>query len=196
LAIALSVPVTLIRGAGNELGLSAATQRRNPQVYNTRTNQIQGVGRWVNIDRFAVPAVNVALVPFNSKDEYNGGSPLEDQAGRFAAGIVGTLQFLGTDATSIGILANVAVTRGDILRLNLTTANTGSGGGNNAPAAFPNGRRLRDDVIDTELFLINNRQPLTDNANVNDVPFRDVFPFLAPSQQPREPGVIDDNTRN
>ena len=30
----------------------------------------------------------------------------------------------------------------------------------------------------------------------NDLPFRSAFPFLAPSQQPRVPGTIDDNTRN
>ncbi len=196
MAIALSVPAALVRGAGNELGLSCATQRRSPQVYNARTNQIQGFGRWVNVDRTGVPAVNVALVPFNLKDEFNTASTLEDAAGRFAPAIVGTLNLFGTDATSQGILASVAITRGDILRLNLTTANSGMGGGNNAPAAFPNGRRLRDDVIDTELFLINNRQVLSDNANANDVPFRDAFPFLAPAQQPREPGTIDDNTRN
>lgn len=196
MSIALSVPASLVRGAGNELGLSSVTQRRSPQVYNARTAQIQSSGRWVNVDRTGVPAVNVALVPFNQKDEFNAASTVEDAAGRFASGIVGTLTALGTDSTSIGILASVAVTRGDILRLNLTTANSGTGGGNNAPAAFPNGRRLRDDVIDTELFLINNRNALSDNVSANDVTFRDTFPFLAASQQPRAPGTIDDNTRN
>jgi len=84
------------------------------------------------------------------------------------------------------------VVRGDILRINLNVPNTGT----NPAAAFPNGRRLTDDVIDTLLTIINNRQPLGDNVNGNDMPFRNAFPFLAGSQQPRTPGTIDDNTRN
>jgi len=193
LAIAFSMPISFIRGPGNELGLSCDTQRRSPQFYNSRTGEIAGAGRWINVDREGVPAVNVALVPFNLKNTYNAANSVDDASGRFAPGIVDTLQnFYRTDATSIGILASVAVTRGDILRLDLTVPNTGS----NPEASFPNGRRLTDDVIDILLTLINNRQPLGDNANGNDLPFRSVFPFLAPSQQPRVPGTTDDNTRN
>ena len=193
LAIAFSIPLSFIRGRGNELGLSCDTQRRSPQLFNSRTGDVVGAGRWVNVDREGVPAVNVALVPFNLKNAYNAGSSIDDANGRFAPGIVDTLQnFYRTDATSIGILAGVAVTRGDILRLDLTVPNTGS----NPQASFPNGRRLTDDVIDILLTLINNRQTLGDNCNGNDLPFRTTFPFLAPSQQPRVPGTTDDNTRN
>lgn len=193
MAIALSIPLSLVRGPGNELGLACDTQRRSPSIYNSRTGEVAGAGRWVNVDREGVPAVNVALVPFNLKNTYNAANSVDDANGRFAPGIVATLQnFYRTDATSIGILASVAVTRGDILRLNLTVPNTGT----NPEASFPNGRRLTDDVIDILLFLINNRQALGDNVNGNDVPFRSTFPFLAPSQQPRVPGTTDDNTRN
>jgi hypothetical protein len=142
-----------------------------------------------------VPAVNVALIPFARKDEYNLGTPEEDANGRFAGDIVATLKALGTDDTNIGILAGVAVTNGDYLRLNLNTANTGTGGGNNSGAGFPNGRRLGDDVIDTLLFFINNQRPLPDNVYANDVPLKNTFPFFADAQQPRDLG-IDDNTRN
>jgi hypothetical protein len=79
--------------------------------------------------------------------------------------------------------------------LDITKANSGPGGGNNAGAGFPNGRRLGDDVIDTILFFVANQNALKDNANANDVPLRDAFPFFAPPQQPRDSGV-DDNTRN
>lgn len=193
LAIAFSMPLSFIRGPGNELGLSCDTQRRSPQLYNSRTGEVAGAGRWVNVDREGVPAVNVALVPFNLKNTYNAANSVDDANGRFAPGIVDTLQnFYRTDATSIGILAGVAVARGDILRLDLTVPNTGS----NPQASFPNGRRLTDDVIDILLTLINNRQTLGDNCNGNDMPFRTTFPFLAPSQQPRVPGTTDDNTRN
>ena len=193
MAIAISVPISLIKGAGNEVGVIIETQRRNPQVLNTQIEEAFGNGPWVNVDRMGVPAVNVVLVPFNSKNAYNAANPIDDSKGRFATGIVGILQnFYGTDSTSIGILASAAVTRGDILRLDVTVPNTGT----NPEAAFPNGRRLTDDVIDTLLFLINNRKPLGDNVNANELPLRSTFPFLAASHQPRVPGTTDDNTRN
>ena len=136
------------------------------------------------VDRTAVPAVNVALIPFARKDEYNSATQQDDANGRFAADIIATLKALGTDDTNIGILADVAVVHGDFLRLNLTVANTGVGGGNNSGAGFPNGRRLGDDVVDTLLFFILNQKPLPDNVNANDVPLQNTFPFF------------DDNTRN
>ena len=114
----------------------------------------------------------MVLIPFGRKDEYNSASPQEDAAGRFAGDIVATLQSLGTDNAHIGILAGVAVAKGDYLHLNLTTANTGTGGGDNSGAGFPNGRRLKDDVVDTLLFLVTNEGLTTgDNVNANDVPF-------------------------
>jgi len=145
------------------------------------------------VDRMGNPAVNVVLVPFNSKNTHNAGSPVDDANRRFWPGILDTLQnFYHTDATSIAIFENLLVTRGDYLRLDLTIQNTGT----NPEAQFPNGRRLTDDVVDILNKLINNRQPLPDNVNGNDVPLRTAFPFLAPSQQPRVPGTTDDNTRN
>ena len=89
----------------------------------------------------------------------------------------------------------MAVTKGDMLRLDTSKANSGLQGGNNAGAGFPNGRRPTDDVIDTILFLVTNGGLTTgDHVNANDVTFRDTFPFFAPSQQPRDSG--DDNTKN
>ena len=148
------------------------------------------------IDREEVPAVNVVTIPASRKDEYNAASPREDAAGRFAGDIVGTLKAFGTNDTFIGIIAEVAVNRGDYLRLDFTKANIGPGGGNNAAAAFPNGRRLGDDTIDTLLSLVTNGSSIKDNVNANDVPLLNTFPFFALSQQPSDAGVIDDNTRN
>ena len=207
LGIALSFPVSVLRAAGasNEIGLNFVTQRRSNQIV-TRQAVVTGTGQWVTVDRMATPAVNVALVPFNRKNEFNSATPLEDQNGRFAPSIVATLKSFGTDDTSIGILANIAVARGDYLRLNLNTPNTGRQGGgfkSDTPgdrsgdsAGFPNGRRVGDDVVDVELFLINNRQPLSDNANANDVAYRSTFPFFAPPHQPFPAGTVDDRTRN
>ena len=193
MAIAFSIPMQVIRGRSDTIGVIIETQRRTPQLYNSRTGEVAGAGRWTNVDRMGNPAVNVVLVPFNMKNMHNAGSPIDDANRRFWPGILDTLQnFYHTDATSIAIFENLLVTRGDYLRLDLTVPNTGT----NPEAQFPNGRRLTDDVVDILNKLINNRQPLPDNVNGNDVPLRTAFPFLAPSQQPRVPGTTDDNTRN
>jgi hypothetical protein len=78
----------------------------------------------------------------------------------------------------------------------VTKPNTGTGGGTNPEAAFPNGRRLGDDVIDTILTIVANGATLGDSVDGNDVPYRNKFPFLAPPHQPQAPGVLDDGTRN
>ena len=202
LSIVMSIPRDLLRAGSNEIGANFLTQRRSSQVVARRSigNRAVGVGRWTTIDRMATPAVNVALIPFARKDEFNSATTQDDANGRFAASIVGTLRALGTDDMSIGILASVAVARGDFVRVNLNMPNTNVGQpdaqGMRDNAGFPNGRRFGDDVVDTELFFINNRRPLSDNANLPDVPYRTTFPYIAPPHQPFESGVIDDRTRN
>ena len=102
-------------------------------------------------------------------------------------------------------MAGVAVTRGDQLRLNLNTPNTSlgdrSGGGETIQTAnysgFPNGRRPHDDVVDVLLYFIANQQPITDNANVNEVPQLNTFPFFPRPHQPRPKDTgAEDQTRN
>jgi hypothetical protein len=196
LAIALRVPVSLIKGSGNVIGLEALTQRA-VQFPKKKKKKIKSQGAFGPIDRMGNPAVNVALVPFNRKNEYNASSTQDDAAGVFANDIIATLTALGTNTTNIGILAAVAVTNGDFVHLDVSIPNTGSGGGTNAPAAFPNGRRLQDDVIDILLNIITNGAITAgDHADANDLAFANTFPFLAQSQQPFATGVIDDNTRN
>lgn len=195
--IALSLPVALVRGAAtnNEIGVSVATQRRQHEVFNLRTTQISSFGRFLNVDRMGNPGVNVALIPFNLKDEHNAGDPLDDAAGRYAPAIVETLNLFGTNAANTSLLASLAITRGDYLRLNLNQANSGPAGGTNAAAAYPNGRRLRDDVIDIFLTVVSNGAVTSDNANSVD-PLTDTFPFVALPIQPFPPGTTDDRTRN
>jgi hypothetical protein len=195
LSIALRMPVALISASKDHvIGMNVVTLRGNQEPKDNGAIKSNGALR--QIDRMGIPAVNVALVPFARKNEYNAADTEDDANGKFAADIVATLKSLGTNDTNIGILASVAVLHGDFLRLDVTKPNAGPGGGNTAGNGFPNGRRLSDDVIDTLLFFIANQNPLGDNVNGNDVPLQDHFPFLAPAQQPRNPGVIDDNTRN
>jgi hypothetical protein len=193
--MALSVPASQLRGsAGNIIGLSQTAQRRIVQFIGANGN-LTGSGRYVNADRQGLPGINTVLVPFLRKKEYNHATPSDDAAGKFAADIVASLTALKTNQANINILAGLAVAKGDILRLDTTVPNTGSGGGTNAAGGFPNGRRLGDDVIDTILFFVANQNTLKDNVDSNDVAFRNEFPFLAPPHQPLPKGAVD-NTRN
>lgn len=161
--IALRVPAALLRSLGrNIIGLSVQTQT-NRNTDRTPEGDLN-FGKLVTIDRMGIPGVNTVFVPFSRKDEYNRASTADDANGRFASDIVNTLRLLQTDDTSIQILARLAVTNGDMLRLDLSIANSGPGGGNNPAAAFPNGRRPQDDVIDTIVTLINNRVHQGDNV--------------------------------
>jgi hypothetical protein len=192
MAIVVSLPRSLFGGL-TSLGLGARTFRVSGTLGQPGFAVIE------QLDREGVPAVNVALTPFGLKNAYNLASPPQDAAGQFAgvagtpaSGIVGVLTALGTNASGINTLAAVAVNNGDLLRLNLTVPNTGA----NPAAAFPNGRRLPDDVVDTLLNIITNGVITTgDNVNGNEVPFQSTFPFLALPHQPLASGV-DDQTRN
>ena len=162
---------------------------------------IRTSGEFRQVERMGNPAVNVALIPFNRKDEHNFATPEDDANGQFAPAIVDTLTALRTSAANIATLADLVVTNGDYLRLDLTTPNNSLGVGERITdpgyAGFPNGRRLGDDTIDVLLYFITNQTILTgDNVNSNDVPLGSTFPFFAPPHQPLATGVIDDSTRN
>jgi len=195
LAIALRIPVSMLKGGGNVIGVDALTQQADSEV--KKNGDLHISGDFKTVDRMGNPAVNVALIPFNRKNEYNASTTRDDAKGKFANDIIATLKALGTSDANIGVLASVAVAHGDFVRVDASIPNSGAGGGDNAGAGFPNGRRLKDDVIDTYLNIITNGAITAgDHVNANDVPLGDTFPFLAPSQQPRSPGTIDDNTRN
>jgi hypothetical protein len=195
LMIAMSVPASLLRERTvASIGLSASAQRKS-MTFRTPDGDIH-FGEFINIDRMGVPAINTFFLPFARKDIYNRASTVDDANGKFVGDIVNTLRSLRTDDASIEIIKQLAVTNGDMLRLNLSIPNNGPGGGDNAAAAFPNGRRPGDDVIDAILTIINNRVALGDNVNANDAPFRNTFPFFAPPAQPFPAGAIDDRTRN
>ena len=196
MTIALSLPVSLVKGTVNVIGVQGVTQRQVPRIIS-KEGDPAGFGRFVNIDRAATPGINVLVMPYALRNSFNASTPVDDANGKFASAIVSSLQSLGTNSANINVLANIAVVHGDYLRLDTTIANTGPSGGNNSGAGFPNGRRLADDVVKTFLFFVSNQTITTgDNLSGNDVPLQNTFPFVAPPQQPRAPGVIDDNTRN
>jgi hypothetical protein len=47
------------------------------------------------------PAVNVALIPFNRKNEYNQGTPKDDANLKFGGDILATLNALGTNGADV-----------------------------------------------------------------------------------------------
>src|SRR5262249_29181648 len=150
------------------------------------------VAPFPQVDRLAVPAVNMLLVPFARRNEYNAAKPPDDAGGKFSAATPAAVKGPGPNHPHSALLPATAITNGDLLRLNVNIPNIGLQGGTNTEAAFPNGRRPADDVIDTIVTIINNGSFLGDNVNANDLAFQNKFPFLALSQQPRLPGTIDD----
>jgi len=197
LIIALSVPAAMLRGNSNVIGVNAVTQRRRNQRI-TDAGEVEASGDWTTVDRDGTPLVNNGLIPPPRKNEYNAASTEDDARGRFQADIVRSLRNLGTDDAHIAMLAEAAVTKGDILRLDLTVPNRGPGGGNNREGGFGRmgGRRLQDDVVDIVFTIINNGRPLGDRVNANELAFRNQFPFVASPHQPFPPGSgPDDRTR-
>jgi hypothetical protein len=97
----------------------------------------------------------------------------------------------------------------DLLRLNTGVAPTNPSATNFSrlgllggdPAGYPNGRRLQDDVVDISLRALAgvlnpafNKAPnnaLGDGVNVNDVPYRPSFPYLAAAPSGRDRRHID-----
>lgn len=189
LAIALRVPIALLRAEGSNattFGASFTTSRRSIET-PTAVGTTNATGAFRQIDREGIAAVNAVLTPFHVKNHYNAATPSEDKNGLFAPSIVGTLNALGASEQAINTLASVAVSNGDVIRLNTAQ-----------PSGFPNGRRLQDDVVDAILGIIVSGT-LGDNVNRNDINggvFGTAFPYILPPQQPRANGVVDDKTRN
>lgn len=195
LTIALDVPVAMLNFSGDVIGVGARTELPAKLVYKAGEQNGKG-NKFFSVDRMGNPAVNTVLVPFPRKDEYNQSTSQDDAAGKFAADLVASLSSLGTDQAHIGVLAGVAVAKGDLLHVSRAVANSGTGGGNNAGAGFPNGRRPGDDVIDTLLFLVSNEGLTTgDHVDGNDEARSNTFPFLGLSHQPLPAGA-EDGTEN
>lgn len=191
LSIALSIPKAALANsdpAKTRIGLNVIAQRRATEINNRRgatAGTRRGVGGFVAVDREGNPAINVAFIPFNRKNEYNASTPKDDASGKFTADIVASITALNPNVTTIGVLAGIAVFSGDLLTLDTSMA-----------AGWPNGRKLDDDVIDTALSVLFSPTVVGDNVNANDVPFETTFPYLGLTHQPRANGVVDDNTRN
>jgi hypothetical protein len=111
--------------------------------------------------------VNALLIPEGDRTAFNRGHPRNDLL-TFSQTIFDALVGVGDDPIDAAAVA--AYYLPDILRFDPA-----------APAVYPNGRRLDEDVIDFTLpFLGRSPTLVTDCVDANDVPFRSTFPYLAP----------------
>ncbi len=222
MGVALKMPASLLKstkpGAPTIIGFSNSAGRKTE--HSSKGEKV-GSGAYSQVDRQGVPGINVVFIPYNRKNAYNGGTTIDDSKGKFTPDIAGTLTRLGTNSANIAILAGVAGipltvnppaaqrTTGDYLRmetnrmlkpnpsLDALASPSDEGGGSDTTNGFPNGRRLRDDVIDTVLNLVTNGVVTTgDGVDASEFVNQDVFPFLPLPHQPLDNPETDDNTRN
>ncbi len=117
------------------------------------------------IDRNGRPAINTVLVPGPSKDAFNLTQPKNDVA-TWRATFIASLMAAPLSRNQGDAEALATALLPDIL----TYDPTNSGG-------FLNGRKLTDDVIDTELNLLSNGAVTTDFVD-DDNTFLSTFPYL------------------
>lgn len=183
--IALQVPTARLVKTDPVIGVWATTSRRQFRVLDDNTpGKLYSWGEWVQVARLGMPLVNEVVIPVSQKDRFNGDVPSRD--GQFATSVLqpelGKLipvlypgvTVPSTVSTGLGLggredLATIFLTGipgvnqpmnvkpAEMLRLNTSTA-----------SAFPNGRMLSDDVIDTELRAVAGATPFS--------PQFDVFP--------------------
>jgi Domain of unknown function (DUF4331) len=192
----VEVPVSMLKGKSDIIGINALTQRQRDQVV-TKQGTVVASGPWVTVDRDGNPLVNNGLIPPQLKNDYNGATTAEDAQGRFLPYLQASLDNFATDAAHQKAILGVIQKNGDILRLNVTVPNSGPGGGTNSAGGFAHGggRRLQDDVVDMVFTLIHNGIPTTDLVDNNPLSFRDGFPFVHDPYQPFPAGTVSDYTQ-
>jgi len=126
------------------------------------------------VDRVGRPAINTVLIPSSRQDEFNQSAPADDLA-NFGADVEAAISGLSNPANAVALTS--------VLLPDVLTFDTSSSDG------FLNGRQLADDVIDAELGLLTAGAVTGDGVDMNDVPFRGVFPYLAVQNIPEPSGV-------
>ena len=203
MSIVLEVPIddiiagdarpTDLNSAESIIGVHATASRKRKRVLR-RNRAARERGRFVQVSRLAVPLVNEVLVPLKDKDRFNRSEPQQDldtigsyilfpELPNLLTLVLGAENIGGaciTPAASgrtdiVGILSPNGTTPADLLRINIADGQTYDN------SAFPNGRRLEDDVFDTLLQVLcgNGNAALGDAVGANDRPFSLTFPYLA-----------------
>ncbi len=133
-------------------------------------NGMMGPGEdetFTQVDRFGLPAINTVFIPTTQKQDFNRAIPANDNA-QFRDEVLATL-------SAFGVVGDPAEGLADAVLPDIQPIDTSK------PTAFPNGRKLSDDVITGELMLIfgANADPNDDHVDANDKAFLATFPYLA-----------------
>jgi hypothetical protein len=181
-------PAATATGKNTVVGIHATASRRRVSVLR-RGGPERDRGQFVQVSRLGWPLVNEVVIPLKDKDKFNRSRPEEDLANIGAyilqPELTGLLQgVLGLPCPNtpaagrtdiVTLLSPETTTVADLLRINIRQGQTFTNAG------FPNGRKLDDDVTDTLLTVVCNATgtQVGDGVNANDLPFLNVFPFLA-----------------
>ena len=129
-------------------------------VWGTTAKQ-DNLGKWVQFDRMARPAIATVFVPAAQKDAFNNNNPDRDVQ-LFKQTFIDSLKALGAGPELASVLLP------DVLTCDLSKA-----------VKYLNCRGLADDVIDISLQAITGSPTIGDGVNANDNAFLAAFPYLA-----------------
>lgn len=201
------------------IGVYASASRQKIRVLGddgTSANQ----GPFQQVSRLGNPLINEVVIHLGQKDFWNSQDPANDRQflPNYVTPEVSRLEqqyypavitpqtnrqdLVKVLLTGIQGLNYTGPTPADLLRLNMAIAPTAPVGAGNPLgvldgdlAGFPNGRRLEDDVVDSEVRAFAGGYVLTpsfnhppnsvlgDGVDRNDVPFLTTFPYVAAPHQ-------------
>lgn len=193
------------------IGVWSTASRKQVRLGRTKGRGLKESGAWVQVSRLGMPLVNELVIPRAQKDVFNNSHPRDDaqflsfvQTSEVAGvlnGLFGVSVPSGprddlVTAFLTGVPGlNKKGTACEYLRLNMAIAPTAPASQNRLGVlsgqldGFPNGRRLKDDVVDIALRVVaGSLQPsfnvapnnvLGDTVCQNDLPFLASFPYVA-----------------
>jgi hypothetical protein len=194
----IQVPISELVEDEEVIGIWSTASRPKVRVFsqNSGANPVSR-GRFVQVSRLGNPLVNEVVIPFGLKDTFNTLQPSQDAAALSTPdGSIPLVQdpelgrlieqlynidtpepprndLVGIFLTGTGAFATEQDDNfqpAEVLRLNTTTAP--------GDVAWPNGRTLSDDVVDTALTAVGGTD-LGDGVDANDGTFLGSFPYQA-----------------
>lgn len=189
---------------GQQTGVGVYSSVSRPRITIRRSDGSRlNLGGWMQVSRFGNPLFNEGLVAHRDKDRYNRSSPTGDASfATYAANpeLAALLNFVfQTNFAATGRSDLQAIFIPDVMRVVTTTGpvplagqssfnRLGFIGGDTTDgvsSGWPNGRRLGDDVVDIALTAIASGPSYAtitlagDNVPENDLPYHQVFPYIA-----------------
>jgi hypothetical protein len=191
-------------GAATGVGVYASVSRPRTTVRSSAAAPANA-GPLIQVNRLGNPLFNEVLVALKDKDNYNRTSPGSDAAKykTYAENpeVAALLNIIyGTGFTTSGRADLAAVYIPDVIRVDTRTGpvrlpgqagfhRLGFIGGDTAgglnSGGWPNGRRPGDDTVDIALTAVASGPAYStitlvgDNIHANDLPYNQVFPYLA-----------------